>query len=191
MKTHLYKKAALFCIALALFYAKFYPVNAEEAGYKAVITCDLPSEINDYIISTNVLVQFITPSLYNDGVKLSYKLYDTDLNLLLGENERMPLEVTDGTAKAEVSIDMYQLGIAKGTDVVLMFDLVDENNIYWFSDNSYIDFEAPQIRVTYDFGYDIKLIYTNILRRQPVQLVLNIIGFIFSAVCFIKWKKLF
>lgn len=189
MKIHFNRKCILLCIALMLFISDHYRINAEGNNYKAVITCNLPNETNDYFISAEVLVQFVTPSLYNDGVKLSYKIYDTDLNLMLGENERIPLEVTEGTAKVSLDIDINELGIAKGEEIILIFDLVDENNIYWFRDNPFIEFETPQIRIRYDFWYNVRVLYTNIFKQQSIQLAVNIAGFIIFIVCLIKFRK--
>lgn len=154
-------------------YAVDYVVN------KVVASCDLPSEVMDYDLDTTVHIEFLDPQLYNPGVKLSYKIYDQEMEVISSENKRYDLNLFDGATDVLVTIDLKDYGISDGDNVIVKFDLVDETNVFWFSDNPYVDFEAPEVHINYNFWHDVRTTYTRLVTRQFIQLIINLIGFAF------------
>ena len=124
--------------------------------------------------SIRIDIFFKEPDLYNKSVKLSYHIYDEKGRIIQYENERVSFELSQSKAYVDVNINLREL--RKNTKLdkcFIRFDLVDEQNIYWFSDNVAIDFETVEIK------YD-----NNIFKLFKVFCIITIFGVGISI-----WKK--
>lgn len=159
MKRTISKLILVCCIVWAITAGAF---AAEPAD--VTMTADV-TQNNGYMSGT-VYVQFADQSLYNDQVKLSWHIYDAEGNLLQFENERYPLVLADGQASVQLMDYLPALG---SDEIVVRFDLVDEQNIFWFSDNPEVtlrqaeftvqaeaDARPVRIELTADFPGEIK-----------------------------------
>lgn len=157
---------------------------------QVVIKHDLPRVINDSEPVVNAEVFFGQTELYNDQVKLSYKIYDSDMELISGENERYELGFDGAKGTAQMQLSLSKIAETSGKDsLIIRFDLVDEKNIYWFGDSPAIDLQSETIEYKYDKGYEIKKQYMYILCHQYIQVAVNAAGIVFAVVLLGKLRK--
>lgn len=156
---------------------------------EVVILADIPSVIKSYAFDTNLSVSFSDPGLYNDSVKISYRVLDPEMNMISAENERVPLEYDGDKWKAHMSIDLLKAGVRKGENAVLVFDIVDEQNVYWFSGSDSVNLITPQISFEYDWLWLTSKTYTELVTKQPVQLVLNIVIAVLAILGYVRLRK--
>lgn len=157
---------------------------------RVVIDHGLPDIVNDSEITVNARVTFNDPSLYNEGVKISYKLYSPDMEPLATENERYPLEFNGQTGRAVLDLKLSDVREASGYDeMIIIFDLVDEKNVYWFKDSDLVDLKQETVRYKFDRGYEVKKQYQYIFSHQYIQLIINIIGTVFTVVLLTGLRK--
>ncbi len=166
------------------------PTEPEKTAPVTAITSDYPESTFLYDLNPHVVVYFGDSSLYNENVKLSYRIYDENMNIISEENERFALNYSEGKAEADIRIKLTERGVKKGQNVIVRFDLVDEQNIFWFSRNELIDLNTQDISIVYDWQSDLKYTYLNVLLNQPVQLALNLIGSAAAIIALIKIKKI-
>lgn len=102
------------------------------------------TDYSDTQFIVDVTVSYADMSLYNENVYLSYHIYGKNGELLVFENERMPMEnLGDGQFWRTVCIDVTSIPELEGVEAAdILFDLVDEKNVYWFSQNSGITFQS-------------------------------------------------
>lgn len=113
---------------------------------QVTITTDATSYAQSQFF-VDVTVVFFDEALYNEQVYLSYHILDSDGEMLAFENQRLPMSLDeDGCAWMTVAIDAVAMPeTANGPVARIQFDLVDEQNFYWFLDNTAISFQAAQI----------------------------------------------
>lgn len=165
-------------------------IVSEKPHMETVIMHDAPSVINDNDLTINVEVRFGSPELYNEGVKLSYKVYNSDMVDIAGENERYPLNYDGEKATAQVKLHLSDIsGVPKNEKKIIRFDLVDETNLYWFGNSPDVDLVSSPITYEYDLAYNLKAQYGYILRQQYIQIIINIAGIVFVSIVFVKIRK--
>lgn len=125
---------AVFCLCLASVPAK--AADTADVALYADVAQSLQT------LEGTVTVQFHRQELYNEGVKLSWHIYSDGGELLVFENERYPLAVENGTAVVPVKIELPQL---EAGSAVIRFDLVDEENVYWFSDSPALTMQQDEV----------------------------------------------
>lgn len=125
---------AVFCLCFASM-----PAKAEDTADVALYA-DVAQNLQT--LEGTVTVQFHRQELYNEGVKLSWHIYSDSGELLVFENERYPLAVENGTAVVPVKIELPQL---EAGSAVIRFDLVDEENVYWFSDSPALTMQQDEV----------------------------------------------
>ena len=94
-----------------------------------------------------VQIIFRDPSLYNDKVYFSYHMVSESGETLRYENDRYPISLqADGTADIELSIACGQFPELEGKQTAwIQFDLVDQQNVYWFRDRGLVTEEGAQV----------------------------------------------
>ncbi len=94
--------------------------------------------------AVDVTVTFKDTSLYNEQVYLSYHVVDENGECLIYENQRLPFY--PDAAFTTVYVEWTSIeAIADRSTAVIQFDLVDEANVYWFSENSDIIFQTASV----------------------------------------------
>ena len=157
---------------------------------ETVIIHDAPSVIYDDDLVINAEVRFGSPELYNEGVKLSYKVYDSDMQMISPENDRYALAYDGEKGTAQIQLHLSDLPeFSQNEDMIICFDLVDETNLYWFGDSPAVNLQSSSVTYKYDFGYNLKKQYAYILRHQYLQLIINAAGIAFVAVMFVKVRR--
>lgn len=165
-------------------------VVSEKPHTETVIMHDAPSVIHEEDLAINVEVRFGSPELYNEGVKLSYKVYNSDMVDIAGENERYPLNYDGEKATAQVKLHLSDIsGVPKNEKKIICFDLVDETNLYWFGNSPDVDLVSSPITYEYDLAYNLKAQYGYILRQQYIQIIINIAGIVFVSIVFVKIRR--
>lgn len=129
-------KTTLAMIAMAIgSIAISYGAGLVYSSSDVVVTAAAPVR-EDGGISIDVTVTFKEDSLYNEGVYLSYHILDQNGELLQFENTRYPLTVQSGRAEQTILISSADIPEeAHGEAMVFQLDLVDTQNVFWFSEN--------------------------------------------------------
>lgn len=129
-------KTALAMIAMVIgSIAISYGAGLVYSSSDVVVTAAAPVR-EDGGISIDVTVTFKEDSLYNEGVYLSYHILDQNGELLQFENTRYPLTVEGGRAEQAILISLADLPEEEnGEAMVIQLDLVDTQNVFWFSEN--------------------------------------------------------
>lgn len=129
-------KTALAMIAMVIgSIAISYGAGLVYSSSDVVVTAAAPVR-EDGGISIDVTVTFKEDSLYNEGVYLSYHILDQNGELLQFENTRYPLTVEGGRAEQTILISLADLPEEEnGEAMVIQLDLVDTQNVFWFSEN--------------------------------------------------------
>ena len=187
-----FKKCIIYFIVFVMF------LNCEYL----VVSANNNHEISSVVISTNinkvqfkkqfngtVIVYFNDLNLYNNNVKLSYHIYDQNDQNIQFENERLSLTLVDGKATTNVSIDLDKIDTVKDLKkCIIKFDLVDEQNVYWFYNNPSISFDSINIQYIDSFLYRMQGKYGYIIQEQQIQLIFSIV-FIFIAFFIYRYMK--
>lgn len=128
-------KTALAMIAMVIgSIAISYGAGLVYSSSDVVVTAAAPVR-EDGGISIDVTVTFKEDSLYNEGVYLSYHILDQNGELLQFENTRYPLTVEGGRAEQTILISLADLPEEEnGEAMVIQLDLVDTQNVFWFSE---------------------------------------------------------
>ena len=162
----------------------------EEPVVETIIMHDAASIINDDDLIINAEVYFGSPDLYNEGVKLSYKIYNSDMELISGENDRYELSYDGERGTAQIQLHLSDLaGVSIKEELIICFDLVDEKNIYWFGDSPEVKLQSTPVIYKYDFLYNLKKQYKYIVFHQYIQVIINVAGIIVAAVMFARIRR--
>ena len=129
-------KTALAMIAMVIgSIAISYGAGLVYSSSDVAVTAAAPVR-EDGGISIDVTVTFKEDSLYNEGVYLSYHILDQNRELLQFENTRYPLTVQGGRAEQTILISSTDIPKEEnGEAMVIQLDLVDTQNVFWFSEN--------------------------------------------------------
>ena len=173
------KLVLLFVLSVVLSLNLIIPVLAEDY-HDTVIETDIKEIQAQDIISGNVTVTFNNMNLYNENVKFSYHIQDENGNDILFENERTPLVLEGNKAVIPFNFDKKAVEAVQGLkEFKIVFDLVDEQNVYWFSANTNLDFVIFKTNWSKVFG------------EQKIIFLFNIVGiFIFIYLAY-KYKHEF
>lgn len=102
------------------------------------------SYYTDAYFLVDVTVSFEDMELYNDSIRLSYHAVSAEGQDIAFENQRIPVVLGEGNSMTcTVAVDMA--GFPEGTDAYLKFDLVDEENGFWFSYNPEVSFVGGEV----------------------------------------------
>lgn len=98
-------------------------------------------------VLVDINLTFQDPQLYSENVYLSYRILDETGEILVSENPRTPIKLKeDGTAFVTVEISCADLPELQGVSVAkIQFDLVDQANEYWFSDQGLLHWTGDEV----------------------------------------------
>lgn len=138
----------VYCFFILNFLSFFsaFADDREHPDVKISVLSD--KEIYEEEFVSEVQVIFYNQDLYHDGIFLSYHILQKDENgtieILEFENQRVKVVLDEsGTAGITLQIALNELK----NGVYLEFDLVDVNNLFWFSYNEEIDFSSDVIEI--------------------------------------------
>ncbi|MCQ4726138.1 hypothetical protein NE664_05615 [Anaerotignum faecicola] len=185
------KLVLLFVLSVVLSLNLIIPVLAEDY-HDTVIETDIKEIQAQDIISGNVTVTFNNMNLYNENVKFSYHIQDENGNDILFENERTPLVLEGNKAVIPFNFDKKAVEAVQGLkEFKIVFDLVDEQNVYWFSANTNLDFVTDSISYEYNILNIFKTNWSKVFGEQKIIFLFNIVGiFIFIYLAY-KYKHEF
>lgn len=140
---------SLFVLA-ALCVMPAYAAEPEEEAPAADLAVSISASEPVYTsfgVSVTVETVFHDPGLYHENVFLSFHVFDMDEELLLFENQRLPLAPDEtGTARNEVLIDFAGMPELENVpQAQVLFDLVDEKNVFWFSSRADLAFQSASV----------------------------------------------
>ena len=139
----MYKK--LFCIFMFLTFV-LTPIQASETKTGVRIEV-VEQQYTSAGVLLDVSISFGDTALYNEQVYFSYHLVSENGEMLRFENERLPISLQqDGTADIDIQIDCAQFLELEGHQTAwIQFDLVDQQNVYWFRDRGLVAGEGAQV----------------------------------------------
>ncbi|UKS24980.1 hypothetical protein LOZ80_25725 [Paenibacillus sp. HWE-109] len=142
--------------------------------------------VNKFVAT--VQVNFLSPKFKNDDVYMSYHIYVGNKEVLF-EGKRKPLShIADNLYYSDFEIDMSSIKGAE-KNAVIVFDLVDQKNAYWFLQNPNIVAVSDEIHYNEDkvkgFFYFLK---TGIKSNLPIFIV-NLVCFL-ATIFFLIRKKI-
>ena len=118
--------------------------TAWATGESVTITPDIQTYTSDGMI-VPLTISFSDMGLYNEEVYFSYHILAEDGSILRYENERIPLSLENGEARLEIYIPCASFSELEAVELAqIQFDLVDQKNVYWFSDRGYLEAEPVQ-----------------------------------------------
>lgn len=194
------KNIAIILIIIQISLSLGIPVGA----YKSTdITIKLLSDKNVFSskFETELEIDFLNKDLYNKNVYASYHIYDKNGNEILFEGLRLPILI-DSSYKAKVkfifdlekavNIDSSQIIDVKNNKYLrIKFDIVDQENLYWYSKNKDINFSTCEVVYENSFIKKFNYINLNAFRTHPFIFILNILIFIISICFIIRIRKNF
>lgn len=160
---------------LVIFICLILPVHAENDDIQILAGQEVIYSAEDAI---GVSVVFLNRELYNEHISLAYHVKDSEGNILQYETSRYPVAINeDGVATVTVNVNVSDIKTEKGI-MFLEFDLVDEQNLFWFSDRENINFQTSIVRCeTKGFNRLANYLKQEIGRR-PIAFGCNIAVFI-------------
>lgn len=140
-------KRIVFMLFIALILCTTWVYASDKDMTEDVMIINSEPEYTAIGIETTVTVSFYDKSLYNEHVYLSYHILGTDGTMLVFENQRLPLELDDdGTAEVVMAINCAWLPELDGLETAkIQFDLVDQQNLYWFSYSPNLSFATDSL----------------------------------------------
>ena len=153
-------KNKLFICLVSVFLICLAATNvfADDQTADVEITTDLEGIQTDALIKGNAEITFNDMSLYNENIKFSYHIYDESGNDVLFENPRVPVVLDGNSAVIPFEIDKLTIPeIAQHDKFIIKLDMVDEENIFWFSLNSYISYKGAVIECENIVGENVVL----------------------------------
>lgn len=177
-------KWCLISILMLLGIAQMNYLHAYAAETLSDISIQLldKQNINESYIEASVEVCFYNMDYYNDQVYLSYHIFDELGKNYIYENERIKINLDEnGKAKIDLNINLTEANNnSRNKNKIIEFDVVDEENIYWFSTNNEIKFQTDNLNTKISMAE--KLIKE--IQSGTLIFVINVIVFI---LCFITW----
>ena len=152
----------------------------------------------------DVSLKFEDTSLYHDDVLFSYHILDANGEILRYENERQTIAMQqDGTADIQMMINCAAMPELDGVDIAqVQFDLVDQTNVYWFSDRGLVQltndtpvlFQQDQLLAAASAAENASVAQDPQTEKkfEPVSIVLNAlawIGLLALLICYRRKKK--
>ena len=117
---------------------------ATTAGVTVTPGAQLYSE-DSLLVDLNIT--FADISLYSDQVYLAYRIVDQAGELVVTESPRTPITLKeDGTAF--VTVDVSTIAVPELLNIEtgeLIFDFVDQENGYWFSDRDLVEYVGEPV----------------------------------------------
>lgn len=147
--------------------------------------------LTDQDIQADLEICFSDMKYYNDYVYLSYHIFDAGDNLVIGENERVKIELDAGQRQSvSLQIDMSDAKIlAPDEKLYVEFDIVDEGNAFWYSTSDELIFRTARV----DFSRSVLQKVTDEMQGNVIIFAVNIIVFILVCslgICyFMRWRK--
>lgn len=172
---------------VSIFCSAVTPVFAVSAQPDVILVADCKINSATMHMTGTVNIHFNNTVLINQNLKLSYHIYDTYGDLMYYEGTRVPIEINGNNASVYIDVQIpYE---EQKTDMRICFDIIDEQNLYWYSTDHSILFESDIL----DYGYNPWAftlgLYRDIFTQQTVQLIFNLIFWGLTIWFIIYWKK--
>ncbi|MGN0247476.1 MAG: hypothetical protein ACI4DK_16115 [Lachnospiraceae bacterium] len=162
-------------------------VDAESKA-DVLITVDQDTIYSDANINVNII--FNDVSFYNENLYLGYHVYDEKDERILYESPRYLITIDEqGVCNQNVAMSIGDLK-KQYSELKYEFDIVDENQMYWFSTNDDIQMETQQVRCMLK-GWERFISRLKIeIESSPVILCINIIFvLLFFVACLVIRKN--
>lgn len=146
-----------------------------------------PSLTADRAIAVQLDIIFHDTSWYNDHLYLSYHIYDKEGNVLLYEGQRILIENGYGgeVRSFPVALDLNNFEeTKKAKDVSVMFDIVDEQNSFWFASSPELMFKSASVVYDGHFPARMKTVLVKAVHRFPILLINILACILFAFGCF-------
>lgn len=177
---------------ISLFLCSNFSFVNGETYYAVELSSDCEAVYGEET-AVEILVTFHDRTYYNSRVYLSYHLEDKEGNAVQFENERYAL-IIDENAQAAVTITLNYSDISLLTsekELFLRVDLVDEENLFWFSQREDISFAGITIPWSIKGVRVFFLELRDEIRSSPLIFMLNLVAFIgfACAALYIREKR--
>lgn len=177
-------------IFIGLYIYSEYKFVCAKQNQEVLIIVD-ETKAYDYKYTANIQILFSNKKLYNENVFLSYHVYNKDGADIQYENNRVPFTIDEsGKAKVELSVNLSTLSKSnKNGELIIKYDLVDEKNVYWFSNNFEISFITDITSVEYKPLINIYNKLCVEIKEHYIIFAVNVIISVFSITYILKLKK--
>lgn len=181
-------------IMLVLIMMMLIPsIALAETNYLDDVKIVLESENNVFTqqIEVKASIHFYNQSIFNDHLKMSYHIFDKEDNLILWENQRVPILIDpSGTGDIKMSIDLSQVKETEGIDFIrLELDVVDEENAFWYSTNKDIEFGSNNIVYTTNSLHRMSWKLSDVITSNSPVFILNSLVFIAVIIFLFKFRR--
>ncbi len=166
--------AVLFMLVGSLSIGSIHAFGAEETPDVEILLEEV--HLTDEDIQAALEICFSNLKYYNEHVYLSYHIFDSQGNLVIGENERVKIELNAGQRQSvSLQIDMGDAKIlAPDEKLYVEFDIVDEKNAFWYSTSNEMIFRTARI----DFSRSVLQKVADEIQGNAIIFAINIIVFI-------------
>lgn len=137
------------------------------------------AEFTDTSISVVLEIGFDNLEYYNEHVYLSYHIFDCENNMVIGENERIKIDLNEEQSqRISVKIDMSAAkALEPSKKLYVEFDIVDEQNAYWFSGNDSLSFQSDSV------SFDSTIMQKIVTEIQSSKIIFAINAVAFVMLC--------
>ena len=89
-----------------------------------------------------------------------------------------------------MQIDLANLiDINTNKKVYIQFDMIDEQNLYWASEDEELEIDLPIINYEDNKAKEFTSLYTKAFTQHPIIAMINVVCFIGVIILIIKFKK--
>ncbi len=168
----------------------FNKVKAEN-NFDVQIIPITESEVYNKDFESEVEIIFSNENLYNEQVYLSYHIFNQNNELLVPENQRVPINLdSNGKSRVKLNITLNDIKELKNEKILyITYDLVDEKNQYWFSTDKDIRFDTFSILYEYNNLKRIQMSLKLEILNNPIIFVINILCCIGAVTAYYIIKK--
>lgn len=134
-----------FCCFLLLC-SMFFVQTAFAATTGVTVTPGAQLYLEDCFL-VDVNITFEDTSLYSEQVYLAYRIVDQSGELVVTESPRTPITLKEDGA-AFVTVEVSSVSIPELLNIEtgeLIFDFVDQENEYWFSDRDLVEYVGEPV----------------------------------------------
>lgn len=183
-------KNKIFILILVLItFGCSFPAFSQEENDVA-LTSDMDAEQSTDIISGNVAITFNNMDLYNENIKFSYHIYDDAGKDLAFENERIPVMLEGNSVVVPFAFNKKEvISVAELKKFKIVFDLVDEQNVFWFSSNTNVKFATCEVLYSNYFVSAFKNLWISVIEHQKIRFGANLVAIGLFVYMLAKYKK--
>lgn len=138
-------------------------------------------------MQTEIQISFSDMDIYNEELYLSYHVTNDSGDMIQYEGDRFHILLDENqTATIPIKINVSEF-TDRSKKIIVIFDIVDQKNLFWFSGQKSIDMTTVEINYKNDIWNKI----LNEIVEAPVIFIFNAVIFISFCIIFLRAKDKF